>query len=306
MTLPPSVFLIEVCPRDGLQNEREIVPAGKKVAFVEALAEAGLHEIEVTSFVSPKWVPQLADAAEVFGKLKRREGVVYSALVPNVKGMERAIASGVRKVAVFTAATETFCKKNINMTFAESLQAFLPVVAEAKKNGIAVRGYLSTAFGCPYEGNVPPTQAAIAARRLADLGCDELSIGDTIGVAAPPGVEALLGLLKFPKDRTALHFHDTHGTAVANAFTAAQMGFSRFDSSAGGFGGCPYAPGAAGNVATEDLVYAFEKAGVKTGVDFPKLASASRAIGEALHKRPPSKALAALGPMLPNTETNLK
>jgi hydroxymethylglutaryl-CoA lyase len=293
MKLPPAITIIEVGPRDGLQNEREIVPVAAKIAFVEALADAGLREIEVSSFVSPKWVPQLADAAAVFAKLKRREGVVYSALVPNAKGMERAMACGVTKIAVFTAATETFCRKNINMTFAESLQAFLPVVTEAKKNGIAVRGYLSTAFGCPYEGDVSPTQAAIAARRLADLGCDELSIGDTIGVAAPPGVEALLGLLKFPKERTALHFHDTHGTAVANAFTAAQMGFSRFDSSAGGFGGCPYAPGAAGNVATEDLVYAFEKSGVRTGVDLGKLAAASRAIGEALHKKPPAKALAA-------------
>ena len=295
MTLPPAITLIEVGPRDGLQNEREIVPVGAKIAFVEALADAGLSEIEVSSFVSPKWVPQLADAADVFAKLKRREGVVYSALVPNMKGMERALACGVRKIAVFTAATETFCKKNINMSFAESLQAFLPVVTEAKKNGIAVRGYLSTAFGCPYEGDVSPTQAALAARRLADLGCDEISIGDTIGVAAPPGVEVLLGLLKFPKDPTALHFHDTHGTAVANAFTAAQMGYSRFDSSAGGFGGCPYAPGAAGNVATEDLVYAFEKAGVRTSVDLAKLAVASRVIGEALHKKPPSKAFAAFG-----------
>mgnify|MGYP001558627106 CR=1 FL=1 len=293
MKLPATIALVEVGPRDGLQNEREIVPVGAKIAFVDALAEAGLREIEVSSFVSPKWVPQLADASDVFAKLKHRENVVYSALVPNMKGMERALACGVRKIAVFTAATETFCKKNINMTFAESLQAFLPVVAEAKRNGVAVRGYLSTAFGCPYEGNVPPTQAAIAARRLADLGCDELSIGDTIGIAAPPGVEALLGLLKFPRDRTALHFHDTHGTAVANAFMAAQMGYSRFDSSAGGFGGCPYAPGAAGNVATEDLVYAFEKAGVRTGVDLAKLAAASRAIGEALKKKPPSKAFAA-------------
>lgn len=291
MTLPATITLVEVGPRDGLQNERAIIPIDAKVAFVEALAGAGLREIEVSSFVSPKWVPQLADASEVFGRVKRRDGVVYSALVPNMKGMERALAAGVRKVAVFTAATETFCKKNINMSLADSIRAFEPVVLEAKKNRVEVRGYVSVAFGCPYEGDVPPDRAADVAKRLADLGCDELSIGDTIGVAAPRDVERLMPLVKFPKDRTALHFHDTRGTAVANAFAAAQLGYSRFDSSAGGLGGCPYAPGAAGNVATEDLVYAFERSGCRTGVDLEKIAAAARALAGPLGRQPNSKML---------------
>ncbi len=294
MNLPPSITLIEVGPRDGLQNERETVSVDAKVAFVEALADAGLREIEVSSFVSPKWVPQLADAAEVFARLKPRPGVVYSALVPNLKGLERALACGVRRIAVFTAASESFCRKNINMTFEGSLDAFRPVVAEARKNGIFVRGYVSTVFGCPYEGDVAPAKAVEASHRLADLGCDEISLGDTIGVAVPRGVEAVLALLKFPIGRTALHFHDTRGAALANAFQAAQMGCTRFDSSAGGFGGCPYAPGAAGNAATEDLVYAFEKCGVSTGVDLARLADASRAIGLALRKEPPGKVYRAL------------
>ncbi|NUN50763.1 MAG: hydroxymethylglutaryl-CoA lyase [Candidatus Brocadiae bacterium] len=290
MTLPPSITLVEVGPRDGLQNEPTPVPVEAKVAFIEALMDAGLREIEVTSFVSPKWVPQLADAGDVFARLKPRPGITWSALVPNLRGMERALACGVRKVAVFTGATETFCRKNINMSFAESLDAFRPVVAEARKNGIAVRGYLSTAFGCPYEGAVDPARAAEAAHRLADLGCDELSIGDTIGVAAPTGVEALLSRLAFPRPATALHFHDTRGTAAANAVQAATMGFARFDASAGGAGGCPYAPGAAGNVATEDLVYLFETMGVRTGVDLSKLAAASEALFGILGRTPPGKA----------------
>ena len=291
MNLPVRVDLIEVGPRDGLQNERGIVPVEAKVAFVEALADAGLREIEVSSFVSPKWVPQLADAEAVFAGIRPRDGVMYTALVPNMKGMQRALACGVKKIAVFTAVSETFCKRNINMTFEESLAAFRLVVAEAKKNSVAVRGYLSTSFSCPYEGAVDPQAAADAAHRLADLGCDELSIGDTIGVAVPAGVEALLLRLRFPKDRTALHLHDTRGTAVANAFQAASMGYSRFDCAAGGLGGCPYAPGAAGNVATEDLVYAFEKSGASTGVDLAKLAAASRAMGAILGRQLTSKVL---------------
>lgn len=298
MTFPSAVSLVEVGPRDGLQNEAGLVPVEAKIAFVESLADAGLREIEVSSFVSPKWVPQLADAEAVFAGMKRREGVTYSALVPNAKGMERALACGVRKVAVFTAATETFCRRNINRTFAESLEAFRPVLAEARKNGVAVRGYLSVAFGCPYEGEVGPAKAVEAALRLVDLGCDELSIGDTIGVAAPPGVEAVLSLLRFPKDRTALHFHDTRGTAAANAWHAFTMGYTRFDAAAGGLGGCPYAPGAAGNVATEDLVYLFEKAGVRTGVDLARLAAASRGVGAVLGREIRARANTALGPRL--------
>ncbi|MCC6738826.1 MAG: hydroxymethylglutaryl-CoA lyase [Planctomycetia bacterium] len=294
MNLPPAITLIEVGPRDGLQNEREIVPVEGKVAFVEALADAGLREIEVSSFVSPKWVPQLSDAAEVFARLKPRPDVAYSALVPNMKGLERALACGVRRIAVFTAATEGFCRRNINMTVDGSLDVFRPVVAEAKKQGVFVRGYVSVVFGCPYEGAVDPAKAVAVAHRLADLGCDELSLGDTIGVAVPAGVEAVLSLLKFPVAQTAMHFHDTRGTALANAFQAAIMGCSRFDASAGGFGGCPYAPGAAGNVATEDLVYAFEGCGSKTGVDLHRLAAASRLAGVALRKEPPGRMYRAL------------
>lgn len=290
MALPPRVTLIEVGPRDGLQNEKAVVPVEGKVAWVEALADAGLKEIEVTSFVSPKWVPQLADADEVFARLRKRNDVVYSALVPNMRGMERALACGVRRIAVFTSATETFCRKNINMSVDQSLEGFRDVISAATRNGISVRGYLSVAFGCPYEGDVDPQRAADVAQKLADLGCDELSIGDTIGVAAPPGIEAVLSRLRFPVERTALHLHDTRGTAVANAWHAFTMGYTRFDSSSGGLGGCPYAPGAAGNVATEDLDYLFARAGVATGVDLARVASAADAVCALLGTRPRSRA----------------
>jgi isopropylmalate/homocitrate/citramalate synthase len=290
MALPPRVTLIEVGPRDGLQNEKAVVPVEGKVAWVEALADAGLKEIEVTSFVSPKWVPQLADADEVFARLRKRDDVVYSALVPNMRGMERALACGVRRIAVFTSATETFCRKNINMSVDQSLEGFRDVISAATRNGISVRGYLSVAFGCPYEGDVDPQRAADVAQKLADLGCDELSIGDTIGVAAPPGIEAVLSRLRFPVERTALHLHDTRGTAVANAWHAFTMGYTRFDSSSGGLGGCPYAPGAAGNVATEDLDYLFARAGVATGVDLARVASAADAVCALLGTRPRSRA----------------
>jgi hydroxymethylglutaryl-CoA lyase len=294
--LPARATVTEVGPRDGLQNEKEIVPTEAKVAFVEALAAAGLREIEVSSFVSPKWVPQLADAEEVFRRLPRREGVRYSALVPNLQGAERALACGVRRWAVFTAATEAFSVRNTNASIAQSLARFEPVLALAAKEGIPVRGYLSTAFGCPFEGPVDPAAAARVARRLLDLGCDEVSVGDTIGVAVPTRVEEGLDALAaagVPRERTALHFHDTRGTALANGIAALRRGYASFDSSAGGLGGCPYAPGAGGNLATEDLLYLLEGMGIATGVSLEGVRAASRGMEAALGRPLPGKVLRA-------------
>jgi hydroxymethylglutaryl-CoA lyase len=286
----------EVGPRDGLQNEKEVLPADAKVAFVEALADAGLAEIEVSSFVSPKWVPQLADAEEVFRRLRPRAGVVYSALVPNEKGLERALACGVRKVAVFTAATETFSRKNTNASIAETLERFRPVLAAAKKAQVPVRGYLSTAFGCPFEGPVDPKAAARVARDLLDLGCAEVSVGDTIGVATPGRVREGLEALRaagVPAGRTVLHFHDTRGTALANCLASLEEGYGSFDASAGGLGGCPYAPGAGGNLATEDLLYMLAGLGVETGVRLEGVRAASRGIEAALGRPLPGKVFRA-------------
>ncbi len=250
------IRIVEVGPRDGLQNEARFVPTEVKIAFVDALSECGFEEIEVSSFVSPKWVPQLADAAEVFAGIRRKPGVVYMALVPNQAGLERAQRARADKVAVFTAASETFSRRNTNASIAETLERFRPVVANA---GRPVRGYVSTAFHCPFEGPIAPVQVLPVAQALLDLGCAELSIGDTIGTATPEEVQRLFGQLLAicPADRLAAHFHDTYGNAVTNARTAARLGISTFDSSAGGIGGCPYAPGAPGNVATEALLAAF-------------------------------------------------
>lgn len=294
--LPPRVDIVEVGPRDGLQNEKGVVPTAAKVAFVTGLAGAGFPEIEVTSFVSAKWVPQLADAGELLAALSPREGVVYSALVPNEKGMERAIACGVRRVAVFTAASETFNRKNINASIDESLERFVPVLALAAAAGVSVRGYVSTAFVCPYEGVVPPAAAARVIRRLLELGVDEVSIGDTIGAAVPTQVDALLDALarEAPPDRLALHLHDTRGTALANVLAALRRGITIFDSSAGGLGGCPYAPGATGNLATEDLVYFLNGMGIDTGVDLARVRAASNALHAAAGVTQPSRVLAAL------------
>jgi hydroxymethylglutaryl-CoA lyase len=290
--LPARATVTEVGPRDGLQNEKEVVSTEAKVAFVEALADAGLKEIEVSSFVSPKWIPQLADAEEVFRRLRRRDGVVYAALVPNEKGMERALACGVKKIAVFTAATETFNRKNVNASIAESLARFRPVVEAARRAGAAVRGYVSTAFGCPYEGAVDPAAAARVCRDLLDLGCDEVSVGDTIGVATPRRVlEGLAALQEagLPRERTALHFHDTRGTGLANVLASLQEGYASFDTSAGGIGGCPYAPGAGGNLATEDLLYLLEGLGIATGVSLEKVRAASRGMEAALGRPLPGR-----------------
>ncbi|HEY5095955.1 MAG TPA: hydroxymethylglutaryl-CoA lyase [Candidatus Eremiobacteraceae bacterium] len=294
--VPAQVKVVEVGPRDGLQNEKSIVPTSIKIAFIEALADAGLAVVEATSFVSPKSIPQLADADEVMRDLRRKEGVRYPVLVPNERGMDRALAAGARDIAVFTAASESFTRHNINATIAESIARFTPVVARAKKEGIAVRGYVSTCFGCPYEGAVAPSAVLSVAHRLLDLGIDELSIGDTIGVATPNQVTDLCERLnaRFGVERLAMHFHDTRGTALANVLAALQCGIAIIDSAAGGFGGCPYAPGAAGNLATEDLLYMLHGMGIETGVSLDGVAAATSVIAERLDHAPTSKAWQAL------------
>ena len=290
---PKSVRIVEVGPRDGLQNEQKTVPTEKKAEFINLLAAAGLSDIEVASFVHPKWVPQLADAEELVKQLAFTPNVRYSALVPNMKGLDRALASGIRRIAVFTAASETFNRKNINMGVQESIDVFKPVVARALKEGISVRGYVSTCFVCPYEGPVAKEKVADVTRLLFDLGVDEISIGDTIGAATPKDIETTVGYLlqQFPAERLAMHFHDTYGMAVANVYESLQMGIAVFDSSAGGLGGCPYAPGASGNVATEDLVYLFDRLGIETGVSLKLLRRASHLIAHELARDLPSRVL---------------
>lgn len=293
--IPKAVRIVEVGGRDGLQNEARNVPTDDKVRFLDLLTEAGLRTIEVGSFVRPDRIPQLADTEDVFRRIKRKEGVRYVALVPNPKGLERAMAAGVRDIAVFTAASDTFNRKNINMTVAESLEVQRPVVREAKAAGLWVRGYVSTGFGCPYEGEVPAERVRDVAAALHEMGCDEISIGDTIGVGTPLQVEAVARLLleALPADRLALHMHDTRGTALANVLAGMEMGLSIFDSSAGGLGGCPYAPGASGNLATEDLLYMLDGMGVVTGVSLEGVVRASRAVAAALGRELPSRYLQA-------------
>lgn len=291
------VRIIEVGPRDGLQNEATPIPTGAKLAFIAALAASGLEEIEATSFVSPKWVPQLGDAETLWPQLP--PGPLYSALVPNLKGLERALALGVKRIALFTAASDAFTQKNINMTVAESLAQFREVVAafrEAVPDGW-VRGYVSTAFECPYTGRIAPAATAKVARSLAELGVDEVALGDTIGVAVPAEVRELDHAVfdVIPRPMIAYHFHDTRGTAIANVASALEDGIRAFDASAGGLGGCPYAPGAGGNLATEDLVYFLERSGFATGVSLPDLARASLSVLKLLGRIPTAKSqLAAL------------
>src|SRR5262245_16488459 len=291
--LPKKVRIVEVGPRDGLQNEQKTVPTDKKAEFIKLLVGAGLKDIEVASFVHPKWVPQLADAEELIRQLEFNPKVRYSALVPNMKGLERAIASGIRRIAVFTAASETFNRKNINMGIEESIDVFRPVVSRALEQQMSVRGYISTCFVCPYEGPIPREKVADVAQKLFDLVVDEVSIGDTICAATPKDVETTVGFLiqQFPAGKLAMHFHDTYGMAVANVYQSLQMGITVFDSSAGGLGGCPYAPGASGNVATEDLVYLFDKLNVETGVSLKSLRRASHFIAQELARDLPSRVL---------------
>jgi hydroxymethylglutaryl-CoA lyase len=291
--LPRSVRVVEVGPRDGLQNEKALVPTAQKIQFIQMLADAGLPVVEATSFVSPRAIPQLSDASEVMTKLDMHSSTSYPVLVPNLKGMERALAVGVRAIAVFTAASESFTRHNINATIAESLANFRPVVALAQQEKVTVRGYISTVFGCPYEGKVEPHQALNVAQALLEMGIDELSLGDTIGVATPNQVVDVIGLLvdegAIPIGQLAMHFHDTRGTALANVLMALQTGISIIDSSAGGLGGCPYAPGAAGNLATEDLLYMLHGMGIHTGVDLDKVVAATSFIAPLLGHAPTSK-----------------
>ena len=275
--LPTTVEIVEVGPRDGLQNESGFVPTEHKARFIDLLAESGLRRIEVTSFVHPKAVPQLADAAELVAALKRHPNVRYSALVPNLKGMERALAAGIREIAVFTGATDSFTKHNINMTVAESIGAFRPVLSLAHQHDVTVRGYVSVCFGCPYEGAVSPVAVLDVCQRLLDLGVHELSIGDTIGVATPSQVPEVVSPIieRAGPHRIALHFHDTYGSALANVRAALELGVRIFVSSAGGLGGCPYAPGSPGNLGTEQLLSLLHGLGIHTGVDPTKVARAT-------------------------------
>jgi hydroxymethylglutaryl-CoA lyase len=290
-SLPSRVTIVEVGPRDGLQNEPALVSTADKIEFVNRLSAASLPVIEVSAFVSPKWVPQMADAAEVFAGIARRQGIRYPALVPNIAGLERAVESGVREVAVFAAASETFSQRNINQTIGASLDAYRAVCERALTLGLRVRGYLSTAFGCPFEGDVPPAKVADVAGALNDMGVFEVAVSDTIGIAHPGQVPLVVGAVaeRVPIDRIALHFHDTRGTALANILTAMQLGVSTLDSSCGGLGGCPYAPGATGNLATEDLIYMLDGLGIQTGVDIAALVDASAFIERRIGHLVPSR-----------------
>ena len=295
MRLPRQVTIVEVGPRDGLQNETATIATADKIAFVDQLSTAGHRVIEVSAFVSPKWVPQLADASDVFAGIKRKPGVRYTALVPNQRGLERAIAAGVSEVAFFAAASETFSLRNINQSIEESLATYQVGCEAAKAAGLRVRGYLSTCFVCPFEGPIAPSQVADVAARLFDLGVYEVAISDTIGAAHPGDVPRVLDAVTkhIPIKHIALHFHDTRGTALANVLAGLDYGVTTFDSSAGGLGGCPYAPGASGNLATEDLLYMLNGLGIDTGVSIDAVASASRFIETKLDHKLPSRYLQA-------------
>lgn len=294
-SFPKAVRIVEVGPRDGLQNEKT-VSLEDKIALVNALADAGLRTIETGSFVSPKWVPQMADSAAVFQGISRKAGVCYSALTPNLQGYQAALAAGADEVAIFGAASEAFSQKNINCSIAESLQRFAPVMAQAKADGIRVRGYVSCVVGCPYQGEVPPAEVARVAKALLDMGCYEISLGDTIGVGTPATVLAMLDavLTVVPAEQLAVHFHDTYGQALTNIYAALSRGIAVIDSAVAGLGGCPYAAGASGNVATEDVVYLLTGLGISHGVELQSLARAGAAIASALGKPPSSKVGLAL------------
>lgn len=290
-TLPRKVRIVEVGPRDGLQNEKQTVATETKIEFIRKLAAAGLKTIEATAFVSPKWVPQMADHGEVLRSLDHNAEIMYPVLVPNMRGFESALAAGAREIAVFAAASETFSEKNINCSIAESLERFTPVFAAAKSAGVRVRGYVSCVLGCPYEGAIAPERVAEVAGRLHDSGCYEISLGDTIGVGTPLRTQQMLATVakRVPIQHLAGHFHDTYGQALANIYAALEMGVSVFDSSVSGLGGCPYAPGAAGNVATEDLLYMLNGMEIETGVDLARLLEAGAFICERLNRAPQSR-----------------
>ncbi len=292
-----KVCIIEVGPRDGLQNEVSIVSLEDKIHLIENLANAGLKHIEAGSFVSPKWVPQMADSLAVFEGIPRINSVIYSALTPNMKGFESALQAKVDEVAIFTAASEAFTQKNINCTINESIERFIPLIQEAKNHKLKVRAYVSCVLGCPYEGKIAHRKVIEVSRRLLELGCYEVSLGDTIGIGRPHEARALLNtmLKEFSSKQLALHFHDTYGQAIANQYVALELGFRRFDSSVAGLGGCPYAKGASGNVSTEDLVYMLEGAGMNTGIDLDKLIAAGHKICHSINRTNQSKIANARG-----------
>jgi hydroxymethylglutaryl-CoA lyase len=295
--VPERVRILEVGPRDGLQNEGRIVPTAEKLRFIGALAEAGLREIEVSSFVHPELIPQLADAEALVAGLPAGDGVTYSALVPNERGLDRALATGIRRIAVFTAASETFTQRNIRMSIAESFAVFGPLVARAKAAGLSVRGYLSVCFVCPYEGDIPKERVRPLVERLLELGVDEVGVSDTIGAAAPREVSETTAFLleRVPATQLALHLHDTYGTALANVHAGLALGIRSFDAATAGLGGCPYAPGAAGNLATEDLVYMLERMGYETGIDLEVLVAAGAGMAGFLSRQPTSRQWKRLG-----------
>lgn len=292
----PTIKIVEVGPRDGLQNEAALVDSATKLSLIRALAAAGLQHIEAGSFVSPKWVPQMADSADILRQLETAGPVRYPVLVPNLKGLEAALAAGACDIAVFAAASESFSQRNINCSIDESLARFAPVMQAAREAGVRVRGYVSCVLGCPYEGDIAPAAVADVAARLYEAGCEEISLGDTIGTGTPEATKRLLDAVAplVPLNRIAGHFHDTYGMAIANIYAAWQHGVRVFDSSIAGLGGCPYAKGASGNVATEDVVYLFNGLGQDTGVDLDKLLDASQLISAALKRAPVSRAAQAL------------
>ncbi len=291
LSVPEQVKIVEVGPRDGLQNEALPISAMDKIALIEKLSDAGVKYIESGSFVSPKWVPQMATSTEIFEKLNRVEGVTYAALTPNMRGFEAAMAVNVNEVAIFGAASESFSQKNINCSIEESLERFAPIMAAAKHANIKVRGYVSCVLGCPYEGDIEPAQVALVAEQLYQMGCYEISLGDTIGVGTPANVTKMIQAVsaRVPTDKLAVHFHDTYGQALTNIYAALQMGIKVVDSAIAGLGGCPYAKGASGNVATEDVVYMLNGLGIKTAINFKQLLEAGWFISEKLGKAPSSK-----------------
>lgn len=297
-SLPQRVRLFEMAPRDGLQNEPGArVPTATKVELIHRLANAGISHIEAASFVSPKWVPQMGDATEVMQGITRAPGVVYSALTPNLKGLENALAAGVDEVAVFGAASEAFSQKNINCSIAESLERFEPVLKRAQEAGVRVRGYVSCVLGCPYEGDISPEKVAQVANTLYHMGCYEISLGDTIGVGTPLAAKRMIEAVsrQVPVDQLAAHFHDTYGMAIANLYAVMQEGISVIDAATGGLGGCPYAKGASGNVATEDVLYLLEGLGIETGIDLQAVLDTGNWITQALDRKPTSKVALARG-----------
>ena len=296
MNLPKHVKIVEVGPRDGLQNEKQAIDTATKVALIARLGASGLKTIEATAFVSPKWVPQMADNAEVMRQITRLDGVTYPVLTPNLKGLEAALATGVTEVAVFAAASEAFSQKNINCSIDESIERFVPVIESAREHGVAVRGYVSTVVGCPYQGDVPPEKVAEVSKALFDLGCYEISLGDTIGVGTPLKVQTMLAEVSkaVPMDKLAGHFHNTYGMAIANIYASLQMGMAVFDASVAGLGGCPYAKGASGNVATEDVVYLLNGLGIDSGVDLTSLVETAVWVSAQLGRAPASNVAKAI------------